>query len=572
MPGDAAEEQAGAEIRFRAQAARQAEAGDVEAAIRSYRQALVLRAVPLSEYKPFRKLLNRATPEATGKLIYWMAVAHGRAAAEPGGYRGAAIGTGAAPPTVAEPAVPSRPPGPAGSILTAMAVPILGAAAFGVVLTLGLWLSAALLFGSSGAAAVLALPAAALVALAISEVVLRLIYHARSGFAGWSGGMLSDVEIHIEDLNAIRTADANVPAFAQGRYLMHPFVGYVRPPTSPGVNAQGMVSVDYPVPGPSNVCRVLLLGGSVAERFAFAGTAAGENYITHHLKVSGAFSDYDDVKVYIGAVAGWNSVSFSQFARIYGERFDCVVVLFGVNEYYHAIVEGESQFATGATNFYSRFADLHVRGIDRETTALRVLIRQVIHLCDRCAKWPRGFGTAIGLHVVTRILGRLQDRYYRVEEAESRAGEGDAYRVLLKTMLFKGEGLRRSLRETVQSLSILKTFCERAGVELYCFLQPTAANAKELTMTEAAGAAGKLHRYGRYSAFCDEVLRSAPDGVGIFDLREVFAGRPETIYADFCHFVEDAGQSLGMDLVARAIAERVAEQRRGVSMTRAASA
>lgn len=542
--------------------------GDMQAAVRLFRRGLTIDAVPGPDYKPFRKALMRVgQPDAAVKVARWMFVTSGR---PPPATSTPVAPQAATPPhvQVAAAAAAPRLPTTAGRAVTAEEAASGGTAGIlltnaGLALLLAVTLAAAsavaasrvlILDGLAGAAAMLLAP---LVLAAGIEILLRAVFLVRSGFAGWAEGMLAGVEVHIDDLDAVAGRQGAGAAFSKGRYMMHPHCGYVRPPGMRGINRQGTRGPDYPDRGPSATYRILLLGGSVAERFASAGPRGGSHYLAHHLRAAAEAAGYSGVELCCGAVSGWNSIAFTQHALIHGDRFDCIVALFGINEYSHGARKTGGQYAMGAKTFYAHFVDIHRSDRDREAVALGLLIRQLTAQVGRLSRIG-GVGTAIGVFALARMLRRLQARFRAVATAEQGPGN-EPFRILLDDLFRSDGGFERSLDETRRGLATLTDFCGREGVTLHGFLQPSAVTGKRLSTVEQTRVGEQLAAYARYPEFCDALLAKAPAGLALQDLREVFAGEEATLYHDICHFAEDEdGRSPGMDRLAHRMAECLA--------------
>lgn len=322
------------------------------------------------------------------------------------------------------------------------------------------------------------------------------------------------------------------------RLIPHPIAGFVRRrmPTSPCIGPQGTSGRAFPQGSPSRggPARILLVGGSVAEQLFSAERADFVSPLETAMHGDSTGPATPGAAAWCGAVFGWTAANFVPFAMAYGTRFNCIVALFGINELYSSPLA-----SSVARTFYQSLAaddsDPNIRLI----RSLEVRIREEINrLRHSPAVLFRGLGFLIRRD---RLLGLLRER----AALRNRKSSSDASMAGYIVDSLAGQPAASGVDECVRHILALQDYCDRSGIRLVNFLQPLAPYRKPLSEAERRALAGSGRRWEGYPQFVEQLMIRLGAHTEIHDLRAIFEGVEETIYADECHMVVDRRRFVG---------------------------
>jgi len=339
------------------------------------------------------------------------------------------------------------------------------------------------------------------------------------------------------------------------RLMPHPFVGAVRRRTddAPFVGRQGTRGRDFPTDrSPPGAFRVLVVGGSVAEQLFSSDSGTFVSPLETALRSCETGQPISNAEVWCGAVFGWTVANFVPFSMLYGDRFDCIVSLFGINELY-----SRSPAETAGRVFYhSLSADDDDPNI-RRIRALDVMIRD----CTTSLRQPPAlFANLATVHRRGRLFDLLAERA-AVSRQDSKVDPGMAAGIIETFSVATGG----RLAECVGHIRSLEDYCGRTDTMLINFLQPLAPFRKPLSAAERRAMELVGDRCDGYLEFVGDIRSALGGRSNVHDLTGIYEGVTETLYADECHLVVDPRTFIGpgleilADNMARAIKESCAK-------------
>ena len=346
--------------------------------------------------------------------------------------------------------------------------------------------------------------------------------------------------------------------------ILQPYVGWEHPSTQKQI-AQ---CVEYfRTPAADATLDVYLLGGSVAQLFGQLGSAK----LVERLKAEPELRARP-IRVHNFACAGYKQPQQAMnlaYLLALGHEPDVVIDIDGFNE----AALGRFNAKNGANPLYPSLPHWA-----KATNGIRADPGMVEHLHDvRVSQQAaREFGQTFlrsGLwnscfleHVGSLRLESLRREYIRAygvltdyiasrpKEAETSGPEFPADDEGIDAMIL------RSWRENSISLAGM---CAERGIAFLHVLQPTLHDegSKPLTQKEKDGSTADPTWIDGVKRLYPRMREAGPGlgehGVRFFDATRVFAGHPEDVYYDVCHF-----QQHGNDILAVAVAEALLESMR----------
>jgi len=249
-----------------------------------------------------------------------------------------------------------------------------------------------------------------------------------------------------------------------------------------------------------------------------------------------------------------------EWLLVQGWKPDGVLLLDGFNELAVAAENGKA----GVNPLFPYWIEMQMRlgptATDPEDLALvgsAVLARdEAEDLRKRFARWPMTWSALAGsweVHALEGAVRRAQARILTVQRHEA-AKVGRA-----RSLTIGGPGFDPD-PAAVRELSLaawregsrdMNAICKAHGIPFLHVLQPAATDAgsKPLTPEEAQDAA-KPELWAKavtdgYPRLRELGAELAKEGVHFFDASHVFAGHPERIYRDNCHFADEGCAILG---------------------------
>jgi hypothetical protein len=357
---------------------------------------------------------------------------------------------------------------------------------------------------------------------------------------------------------------------------IHPYVGYVEtPPRTVGgdsggrphpysVTPYGYADTVSPIQTRSpGKLIVAVTGGSVAWSFHMHGTRR----LKALLQRDPALARKEIVFVNL-AVSGYKQpqqLMTLNYMLVLGAQFDIVINIDGFNE--AALYEAENAarhvFPAFPRSWQNR---VEVSGprVSKYLGPIENLTEHRLHLARGFSRLPWKYSPLCNL--VWSIADGLSETRIRALEVEYGESTTPASNYVVEGPGWKfatREDLYRHIVALWKNSSIqLDNLCTSNGIRYYHFLQPNllVPGAKPLTAAEQHMAAHRdnMYRPGVESAYprmIDEGRALKARGERFTDLTQMFAGHPEGVYVDICHF-NQAGNDLLADRVAEAILGR----------------
>ena len=330
----------------------------------------------------------------------------------------------------------------------------------------------------------------------------------------------------------------------------HPYLGFVHhgnPPCGiPHINNIGLFGENFPVQKRDDRFVVLLTGGSVAAQLGQILGPDKPRYLEEALNAQYVSPNGKPFLVLNGGDGAWKQPQQAILFLMHAAVVDAVVTLDGFNEHY--MMMSGLRFEYPASNFM---------------------------IANPMANY--NFGQVVGAWLVGKVagavrrnvlLGRSHAAYYLVRAADrfvkSRELLGDSRRTTMQSLFALPSGWSDEKRfawqmEQYQSYILaMDNVANDRGVLAVHFIQPVPAIGKSLTDKERA-VAGKLDYRNVYSRMVKGLLTLRKRSVSVFDLGDIYADEPETLYADPIHLrIEPDGESKGYRLMARRMAENLA--------------
>jgi len=401
-------------------------------------------------------------------------------------------------------------------------------------------------------------------AIAAAELTATLWLRLRAGTTSMLEAALWRIPLYHEE----RLRPRQAAKFVQ-TLLPHPFAAYVhrrRRLDSPlairrgsaaadgneTVGVQGTAGPDFPFDLASDqTFRVLLVGGSVAEQFFSYERADFVSPIQSAIRRRCEGLGLPTAEVWCGAVGGWTAINFVPFAQTYGRRFNCIVSLFGFNDF----MSRHTLTSRAARVFYESI----VQDANLDIQTVRTLEHLIRDRIEALKTSSRSLLPGLRILMQRRQVFELLDRLAETRAQPPRADGPLSHGLVHSLGNVTGE---TNLSETVQNIRNLQDYCSRYGIQLVNFVQPIAPFGKPLTSRERkllnARLAERKHKPLEFRGFVDALMAELRPHTAIHDMGKIFEAVTGQVYYDDCHFVMDAdGNGTGSDLVAARIAEAV---------------
>ena len=424
-------------------------------------------------------------------------------------------------------------------------------------------------------------------ALALGALLVALVA-SELGFRLWARDKPEYSRERIAG-SSVEDAVGNVAAAGPSARLLHPYLGWIEAPGTPfaaglsraeltrqlgsaeipdwvgaPVNAVGFVEeLAPPFERASEDYLVVVVGGSVARRFALQGAAVLEERLGADARLAGR-----RVRVVNAASAGYKQPQ-QLFTVAYlwtlGLRPDAVIALDGFNEAAIGLDNAGAEVAPVYPG-WGHWTQL-VAGVSLSPELVAAIAD--VELARRRARAARARARRLvgWSHLAGYVFARRAER----AEAEGAALLAEYERRLAAEVEGFASAARRGplvareaaeAREHVAALwarssRALAALCEGLGVRYLAVLQPTAhdADAKPLSAVERRVCGSPDHGWARAAREVYPLLRRegaalVEEGVDFVDLSGVFREVEETLYYDLCHY-----NTRGNELLAEAVAE-----------------
>ena len=366
----------------------------------------------------------------------------------------------------------------------------------------------------------------------------------------------------------------------QPRFLVHPFLGYVRNFEAPTHSLNGrLVGVpvnDHGFFGPSpmtqpddEVLTVALTGGSVALELFLQARDTLRSELEKLPQTAGRRVEI--VCLALGGMKQPQQLLALNYFLALGAHYDAVINLDGFNELVLTVRENLPQ---GVFPFFPRNWALYgALSIDLESSVTTGRIAELnSRIQGRARRLAGGFQrhSYLGLLVWSAQQGGLERRKHVLERGlrrllkDKRLGpqqRGPAYAGYEDYLEESWGPITDDLLAVwVNSSLQMWRLSEASGVAYYHFLQPNqwTVDTKTLTDYELKYAMGSTSTYGKtalagYPSLIAAGERLSEAGVPYADLTRIYRETRETVYIDNCCHVNQ----LGNRIMARAIAQRL---------------
>jgi hypothetical protein len=360
-----------------------------------------------------------------------------------------------------------------------------------------------------------------------------------------------------------RIDNAYVHDFTKGttcRYVdtlfPHPYLAFVHHANPPcgfaNLNNIGLIGVDFPTEKQADRYTILLGGGSIASQLAQIEPPPAPRYLEEELNRNYESPNGKPFLVLNGGDGAWKQPQPFILFMLFASSVDAVITIGGSNEYYMFRNYVRERLERPVNNF----VDVNPMASDE-------------NFGDAAIGWVMGrFANMLALNPV---LGHSHATYMIVRSIEALAkGRGfvksdkrttlDSIFALPPDILGDGEKIfayQLALYKKYQSA--LEAVAHDNGVKAAYFFHAVPAYRKTLTAAEKA-VVGDLSYGPLYRRMVESMLAQRSSGMAVFDLGDLLVDVKETVYVDDAHFYRSPnGESLGYRLMARAIAEDVAQ-------------
>ena len=331
----------------------------------------------------------------------------------------------------------------------------------------------------------------------------------------------------------------------------HPYLAFVHhanPPCGvPDLNNIGLFGPDYPSARPTDRFVVLVTGGSVAAQLMQSGPG-GVPYLQAILERDYVSPNGRPFLLLNGGDGAWHQPQQAILFLLYADAVHAVVTLDGFNERY--FVGSSVRFEFPANHFMdvnplvnSAYSDVVTRWIAGRLYARAVQSRVLSR-------------SQLGYLVLARVDSYLKERQLLYTARE---------RMNLNTMLqlpaewTEEQRIAWATGQYRKYIRAMDVVAVQNDVLAAHFIQPVPAIMKPLSEEEKA-VVGDLGYRQLYERIANDVMALASDGTPVFSLMDLFAGRPQTLYADSIHLRQAAdGSSEGYELMARRMASVLAD-------------
>lgn len=361
----------------------------------------------------------------------------------------------------------------------------------------------------------------------------------------------------------------------------HPYLGYVVhqenycPARWP--NAQGLIGRDFPTEKSNESFNILLTGGSVA---MFLGQYFPDKpiYLEDALNKCYIPPKGTSFKVYNGAMGGYRYPQEEIVFQLFGRAFDGLVTFEGANEYHSVLRIGgpyggpNGRFETVNTDFSEIVSS---RTDNYKLLATIYLENKLLSVAKRSRLVTHSF---LAYFVIDHVASYLQNQANTATETQKKEHKTTVETLLSlpkdwehdKVVWYNFDQYKWHLRN-------LHAMAKAQGIPSITFFQPVPSYYKTLSEEEKKVYGGNAHDYKPlpYLTMIDELMKLRDSNqLPLYSLVDVFKDRKETIYADPIHYeiegvfpdskfhnsgVPATGRSLGYELVAEAMAPKIAE-------------
>lgn len=398
--------------------------------------------------------------------------------------------------------------------------------------------------------------AGALGGLLLPVALLELYGFAR--LAGETGRILAPARRLLEESNSY-VREVTEVAGGAGRPFRrrsfaasmtpHPYLAYVnRPPRDPAhpfrPNNYGFFNRPIPYQRDPSRFHVLVTGGSVATQFAQM-SLDGPRYLEDALNRRFLPPKGERFVVLNGALGGWRYPQQVGVAAMTASAVDAVVTLDGFNEAAMMLRDGVLVETPGRKflmsnptleHGYDRMVGDWLAGWVYERSLRHWWIRHSSYLCLVSQRLRQALASA---------FVPADDRSYLL-------------RLFEMPRLGRERRWEYAVGRYCDYIRFLHGACRQVGIRSAHFLQPIPGIGKTLSAEEAGYPRPLGDQVAELFRMMEAAMAdmAAKEGVTCASLLEVFAGRGDTIYADWPHCLRDkhTGESEGYRLMAEAVA------------------
>lgn len=416
----------------------------------------------------------------------------------------------------------------------------------------------------------------ALITLVLLEFSSWLLFSAFSGQDYDRAALREQRAARLEALDKVLNPP---PGTARALYQFHPYLGYNGRPGAhpwgeqqPPFNAYGMSSLaahPYPYKKQNDEFVVAVLGGSVADLFA----NLGEKYVRRIAREQ--FGLQHPIVLLNLATGGYKQpqqLFHLQFALLAGFEIDAVLNLDGFND----LVLARQNLASGINPLYPSGHHMglmsKLSGIPDRASIAAMAEYYALH--EKEAAWlgllqdgPLAysvFAALLGDLASKRSRAQISQLEYRLTE-QAQQGLDSAF---LGPPLPEAD-LQTPIQVWQRASRLLYATAKANGLVYLHALQPNQylEGSKPLSEQEKQSAYNPAHPWGKIVRAAYPALRAAgaelrAEGVPFYDLTQVFAEHPETVYTDdCCHFGDRGNEILAQALLPLMLQEHDKQRR-----------
>jgi hypothetical protein len=328
----------------------------------------------------------------------------------------------------------------------------------------------------------------------------------------------------------------------------HPYLGYVfnrNPPCGDdSVNSMGTFGREFPAARLPDKFVILLTGGSAASQLFQISHGSFEEQLNRSYSIPGK-----EFLVLDGAVDAWKQPQQLIMFALNSSILDGVITLDGFNEF-EIPQSARSRFempwkeSVLATNPLYDPANRQVLDLASASNTLYQLSHD---------HWLLSHSKLAYL-----VLSRMRNVYR--ERAHDVVAHSPVPAMTLDTLFGAGtqpddeRASKRSFEQYARYMRTMDAIAAKFDIRIAHFLQPVATYGKPLSPQEKELIGGEDGR--AYHDFVTPLLELRKEGIAIFSLLDLYAGRKETLYIDRVHQNMDAP---GYPLMAKEMARLVGE-------------